>query len=253
MLRTENHFYEKLDTKFKGLNLLSLHSCLLRKERLNLKKHVLVDPKNPDFITIKMAVDEINDCGVLVYPTDSVYGLGTTGLLKEAILKIFKIKNRPLDHPLPLAVSDFDMVDKLAFVKDDAYELMEAFWPGALTIILKKKPIVPDILVGGNKTVGLRMPDHAVPLKIIQLLGVPLVATSANKHGGSNPISATQAIQQIGKEVDLVLDGGSSKGKPSTIIDLTKTPPMILRHGPVSVDLIEKIIGSRVLAFKKFV
>ena len=178
-----------------------------------------VNQKNPEVGAINTAVDVIKCGGVIIYPTDTVYGLGADALNPDAVLKIFTIKGRPLDQPLPVAVSGLDLAGKLAFINETAHKLMGAFWPGALTLVLKKKSIVPSIVVGGSETVGLRMPDHAVPLMVIRGSGAPLVATSANKHGKSSPLEAEATMQQIGDEVDLVLDGGCTKGQSSTIID----------------------------------
>ena len=202
-----------------------------------------VNPKNPEVDAIKTAVDIIKGGGVIVYPTDTVYGLGADALNPEAILKIFKIKGRPLDQPLPVAVSGLEMAAKLAFVNYKASKLMEVFWPGALTIVLKKKSIIPSIVVGGGENVGLRMPDHAVSLMIIRTSGAPLVATSANKHGQPSTLEAEETMRQIGNEVDLVLDGGKTKGQSSTIIDLTRIPPLIVRSGPVTMELLENVVG----------
>jgi len=206
-------------------------------------KVLRVNPEKPESKVIREAVDIIRSGGVVIYPTDTVYGLGVDALNPEAVLRIFKIKNRFPNQPLPVAVSGLEMADRLAFIDEAAGKLMKAFWPGALTLVLVRKRLVPSMVVGGGASVGLRMPNHAVPLRIIQMSGLPLVATSANKHGAQNPLEAAEALRQIGDEVDLLLDGGRAGGQPSTILDLTRKPPLIVRHGPVTREMIEKVIG----------
>lgn len=208
-----------------------------------MNKIIRIHPENPEVAIIREAVDLIRDGGVIVYPTDTVYGLGANALNPDAVLRIFKIKNRSLDQPLPVAVSSLEMAEKLAFFDDDVRKLLKALWPGALTVVVEKKPIVPSVVVGGGTSVGLRMPKHSIPLMIIQMSNLPLIATSANKHGKPSPIEANEVIKQIGSEIDLILDCEKVKGQPSTIIDLTKTVPLLIRSGPVARETIEKIIG----------
>lgn len=207
-----------------------------------MSKIIRVDPENPEISAIRNAADLIKRGSVIVYPTDTVYGLGADALNPEAVLRVFKIKGRSPDQPLPVAVSGLEMAETLAVVSDEARRLMAAFWPGALTLVLPKKPIVPSIVVGGGVSVGLRTPNHAVPLLIIRESGLPLIATSANKHGAPSPVEAEEALRQIGSEVDLIIDCGRVGGQSSTIVDLTKTP-LIVRSGPVTREMIEKIIG----------
>jgi L-threonylcarbamoyladenylate synthase len=201
------------------------------------------DPDDDDGDAIKKAVNVIRNGGIVVYPTDTVYGLGADALNPTAVQRVFTVKNRPMHLPLPVVVRDLTMAKRLAVVDDQAQRLIDAFWPGALTIILEKKPFVPLILTGGGSSVGLRVPNHSVPLMMLELCGVPLVATSANKHGGASPVVAEEAQRQLGNEVDLILDGGPASGQPSTIIDLTKRPPLLVRRGPITRDVIESIVG----------
>jgi L-threonylcarbamoyladenylate synthase len=203
------------------------------------------DPNDDDDgNAIRTAVNVIQNGGVVVYPTDTVYGLGADALNPVAVQRVFAIKNRPMHLPLPVVVRNVMMTKRLAVVDESSQRLIDAFWPGALTIILEKKSLVPHILTSGGVSVGLRMPNHPVPLQMLELAGVPLVATSANKHGGVSPLSAEEAQRQLGHEVDLILDGGTANGQPSTIIDMTKMPPLLVRRGPISRDAIEAIIGK---------
>ncbi len=206
-------------------------------------KIVYLDPGNPKVEIIDAVVGVIKVGGVIVYPTDTVYGLGVDALNTNAVLRIFKIKGRPLDQPLPVAVSGLEMAEGLASVDDKARKLIRVFWPGALTLVLEKRPIVPSIVVGGGATVGLRMPNHAVPLMILDMLGLPLISSSANKHRMPSPLEAGEALRQVGQEVDLILDCGKVGGQSSTIVDLTKAPPLIIRKGPVTKEMLEKVVG----------
>ncbi|MFH0896746.1 MAG: L-threonylcarbamoyladenylate synthase [Candidatus Bathyarchaeota archaeon] len=213
-----------------------------REEGQTMDKIVNVNPKN-QADAIGAAVDIIMYGGIIIYPTDTVYGLGADALNPKAVLKIFKIKDRPLDQPLPVAVSGLEMAETIAHVDDKARKLINAFWPGALTIVLEKRSIVPSVVVSEGSSVGLRMPNHAVPLMILNMSGLPLIATSANKHGMPSPLEACEALRQVNNEVDLVLNCGKVEGQSSTIVDLTKTPPQIIREGPVSREIIEKVVG----------
>ena len=204
-------------------------------------KVLKVDPVKPDPKIISTAARAIKEGLVIVYPTETVYGIGTNALDPKSVLKIFRIKERPLNKALPIAVSGPKMAEKLAFVTEEARKLVREFWPGPLTIILKKKSSVPIEVTGGGENVGLRAPGHAIPLSIMKITGLPLIATSANKHNQPNPETVDEALAQIG-EVDLVLDAGKVKGVPSTVIDLTKRPPVIIRDGPIPRTRIEKIL-----------
>lgn len=203
-----------------------------------------VDPRKPGPEAISLASEAVKRGGVIVYPTDTVYGLGANALNPEAALKVFVIKNRPLDQGMPVAVSGIGMAEELAIVTEEARRLMERFWPGALTILLKKKPVVPPTVTGGGEKIGLRAPNHAVPLSIIRASRLPLIATSANRHGRPNPTTAEEASRQLGEMVDLVIDGGRSEAPvPSTVIDITLELPSIVRDGPVSRRSIEAVIS----------
>lgn len=205
---------------------------------------LIINPKKPEIAEIKTAVKVIQSGGLIAYPTDTLYGLGTNALNPSSVLKVFEAKKRPLDQALPLIVSGLEMANELAFVTDDAKRLIKAFWPGALTIILKRKSTVPSVATGGRLGVGLRAPNHPVPLAIARISGLPLVATSANRHGGANSVDVSDVLNQLGGCIDLILDGGRTKiGIASTIIDLTRAPPLIVRKGPITKEMVEEIIG----------
>jgi len=204
-----------------------------------------VDPEKPDLKTVDLAVRIVQEGGAIIYPTDTVYGIGANALNPQSVLKVFKIKRRPLNEALPIAVSGIDMADELAFIPENTMKLIGRFWPGALTVILRKKPIVPLEVTGGGDYVGLRAPNHPVPIAIIEKAGLPLVATSANKHGGPSPVTAGEALKQVGENVDLCLDAGRTEiQRSSTVLDLTRSPPVVLRIGPISVGAIKKVLGE---------
>jgi L-threonylcarbamoyladenylate synthase len=180
---------------------------------------------------LKLAAEVIQSGGLVVYPTDTLYGLACDALNKEAIARVFKVKKRPISNPLPIAVNDLKMLEKYAFVDERAEKIAKRFLPGALTIILKKKAL-PDILTSGLDSIAIRIPDNKTALKLIGYSGVPITTTSANISGKEPPISVEEVIEQI-KDIDVILDyGGLESRLPSTILDLTGKPK-ILREGKI--------------------
>jgi len=202
-----------------------------------------INPLFPDPRAIERAVRVIQRGGLIVYPTDTVYGLGANALDPEAVRLVFAAKNRPPEQALPVAVRGTRMADELAVITRDVQRLIEAFWPGALTIILEKRTIVPDATTGGRRGVAIRMPDHQIPLQIMEKSGLPLIATSANIHGQPNSLTSEEAISQVGEKVDLVLDGGNASAQPSTVLDMTIRPPRVLRLGSITKEEISLVLG----------
>lgn len=183
---------------------------------------------------------------VVAFPTETVYGLGANALSKSAVKKIFEAKGRPSDNPLIVHISELSSVEKLAKeIPDFAYSLMKKFWPGPLTIILKKQNVVPDITTAGRDTVGIRMPAHNVALQLIHEAGCPIAAPSANSFGKPSPTLAKHVSEDLDGKIPYIVDGGSCKvGVESTIVDLTSEIPLILRPGGVTIEDIEKCIGK---------
>lgn len=186
---------------------------------------------------------------LLIYPTDTVYGLGAIIDREESLKKIYEAKSRAFSSPLIALVSSVDKIEKIAHIDEKnermVKELAKNFWPGALTIILKKKDIVPGIMVSNGDTVGIRIPDLKISLDIIEMAGGILATTSANISGEPSPRSYAELTDEIKSRVDIVIDGGECKiGEVSTIIDLTKSIPKILRKGAISTEEIKKIIGE---------
>jgi L-threonylcarbamoyladenylate synthase len=199
-----------------------------------------------DKSALQKAIDILKNGGVVAFPTDTVYGLGAAADNPAAIRRVFEIKQRPLNMALPLVLADSAQADTVAInIPEEARVLMAKFWPGALTLVLKKSARVPDILTAGSGTVAVRVPNHALSLALIGGAGVPLVGTSANVHGMPSPVTAEEVRAQLEGKVDYVIDGGRTPvGVESTIVDMTVSPPKILRHGAISREEIEKALVS---------
>lgn len=199
-----------------------------------------------DHAAISEAADILRKGGLVAFPTETVYGLGADALNTEAAAKIYAAKGRPSDNPLIVHIADVEAVNTLASdVPDKANMLMEAFWPGPLTIILPKKDIVPDGTTGGLKTVAIRMPSHPTALQLIRESGVYIAAPSANTSGRPSPTEASHVVADMNGRIDMILDGGAvGIGIESTIVDLTGDMPTILRPGYITKSMLENIIGE---------
>ena len=167
--------------------------------------------------------------GVIVYPTETVYGLGANALDEQAILRVFQIKRRPHNKPISLAVSSTEMLQMVAELSKEDLALLEGIFPGPISVLVRKKNIVPYILTAGSPMVGIRFPDHEIALRIIERCG-PITSTSANRTGSRPPSSADEVSNEIADRVDLVVDGGKCRyAEPSTLLDLEKRE--IIRAG----------------------
>lgn len=185
---------------------------------------------------------------LIIYPTDTVYGVGGIIESEETIENIYKAKERNFKSPLIVLVSDMEKIEKIAYINEKNREkiekLIKRFWPGGLTIILKRKDNVPDIMVSGGATVGVRMPEHEIALNIISRAGGMLPTTSANISGEATPKSYAELSEEFKSRVDIIVDGGECPiGSASTIIDMSDELK-ILRLGAISVEEIEKVIGK---------
>jgi len=193
--------------------------------------------------TINEAVQIVKEGGLVVYPTDTVYGLGCDPFNVNAVKRVMKVKGRS-KKPLPVLVASLEEAGEIAHITDEAYRLANKLWPGALTMILRKKPALSNVVTCGLNSVGIRSPNHATALKLIQLSGGFLIGTSANLTGKKSPRTAEEAAKQVGKHVDLILDAGASPiGIDSTIIDLASRSPRIVRPGPVGAREIAEALG----------
>ena len=199
----------------------------------------------PDDDALTLAADILRQGGLVAFPTETVYGLGGNALDPTASMRIYAAKGRPSDNPLIVHIADKKDVYALAEeVPPTANMLIEAFWPGPLTIILKKKPIVPDATTGGLPTVAIRMPSHPAAMEMIRRSGVYVAAPSANRSGRPSPTTAAHVAEDLDGVIDMILDGGPvGIGIESTIVDLTSDVPMILRPGFITKEMLEAIVG----------
>ena len=184
--------------------------------------------------------------GLLGIPTETVYGLGANGLDPEAVAHIFEAKGRPQDNPLILHVPSAEWLARYcADIPAAAYTLAERFWPGPLTMILRRKPVVPDAVTAGLDTVGMRCPAHPVCRAIIAAAGVPVAAPSGNTSGRPSPTNMADMLEDMDGKIDGIVDGGPcAVGVESTIIDLTEEPPRLLRPGGVTLEELRDALGE---------
>ena len=192
------------------------------------------------------AAEILRSGGLLGIPTETVYGLGANALNEDAVLHIFQAKGRPQDNPLILHVPDAGWLERYCReVPETAYLLAEKFWPGPLTMILPRRPVGPLRTTGGLDTVGVRCPDHPVTREIIQRAGVPVAAPSGNTSGRPSPTSAADMLEDMDGKIDGIVDGGPCRvGVESTIIDLTVSPPRLLRPGGLPLEDLRRILGE---------
>lgn len=213
---------------------------------------------------IDRAVALLNDGGLVGLPTETVYGLAADADNVEAVAKIFTAKGRPADHPLIVHLGADDMLPHYAReIPDAAWALAEAFWPGPLTLILKKAPGVLDLVTGGQDTVGIRIPGHPVALTLLRAFaesrrqrgargGGGIAAPSANRFGRISPTSARHVVEELDDSVPLILDGGDSQvGIESTIVDLSRDMPVILRPGAITAEQLSLVLGQSILSLAK--
>ena len=194
---------------------------------------------------LQRAVDILRKGGLVAYPTDTVYGLAALATDARAVQKLFEAKKREPDRAVPLLIaSPPDLAFVASDVPDVARQLIDAFWPGALTLVLRKASDFHSPAVG--ETVAVRVPDHPVPRELARLLGEPITGTSANVSGGAEPRSADEARSQLGDAVDLIIDCGRCPGgQPSTVVDCTVDPPRIVREGALRREELERTSGVK--------
>ena len=191
------------------------------------------------------AVHILLEGGLVVFPTDTVYGVAASSLSPEAVARIYEAKERPRTMAIPVMVAEPDQVSEVAFPQPGFEALAQAFWPGPLTIVLPKTPVLPPIVTAGGNTVALRIPDHPLVLQLLAAARIPLAVTSANRSGQPPARTAQEAWEQLHGRVDVILDGGPAPGgQPSTILDLTHSPPRILREGPISLVDIQRVLSQ---------
>lgn len=206
-----------------------------------------LDLKNStDYSKLKVAGDIIRSGGLVLFPTETVYGLGANGLDENAVKKIYTAKGRKQDNPLILHISNFSMLHKIAKNISKIEEtLMKTFWPGPFTIILNRTDIVPDIVTGGLDTVGIRMPSGKIAKELINYANVPIAAPSANISGRPSGTNISDIFDELSDKVDYIIDGGECEvGVESTVVRVVDGIPNILRPGKISPEEIEKVVGN---------
>ncbi len=185
--------------------------------------------------------------GLVCYPTDTVYGIGAAAGDDAAARRLFAVKGRSRDKPMPLLLADTSDAARVADVTPLAATLAGRFWPGALTIVMPKAPSYRSLALAGSETVALRVPNHDLLREIVRALGEPVTGTSANRADAPAPVSAGEVALQIGEMVELIIDGGLSQARlESTVIDITHDIPKVLREGAVSREEIEDALGRAV-------
>lgn len=210
---------------------------------------IKVEPENlrASQYGVKKAAEIILRGGVVVAPSDTVYGLMADATSELAVKKVFKIKKRPETKPVPVIVRDMEMAKKLAFIDKRLEKILGVIWPGAVTVILQKKYNLPEIVSAGKRTIGLRLPDYKLLHYLMAEVGRPLTATSANISGEESMIDAEEVAGQFRKEFfrpDLILDAGQLKfSEPSTVLDLSTDKPKIIRIGPVNPKKLMEILS----------
>ena len=207
------------------------------KTKISMIKNASEDEKE-----IQEAAEIIKNGGTVVFPTETVYGLGADGLTSEAVKKIFEAKGRPQDNPLIIHVSSKDLNLYAEEVPQIANKLVEKFWPGPLTIILKKKDIVPNETSASLDSIGIRMPNNEIALKLIELSETTIAAPSAIISGRPSPTDLQRCVEDLDGKVDCILGGEQSDiGVESTIVDCTVNPPLVLRPGGVTLEMLREI------------
>ncbi len=188
----------------------------------------------------------IKEGGLVAFPTETVYGLGGNALDPSSVAKIFDAKQRPSFDPLITHIADLETLDRLADIRNPrVYEVIERLWPGSLTIIVPKREIIPDLITSGLPTMAVRMPDHATALSLIRESTGAVAAPSANPFGYLSPTTAEHVEETLGDKIDMIIDGGACRvGVESTVLDMTKEIPLVLRPGGLSLEKLQDAIGE---------
>ena len=209
-------------------------------------EYARVDPEAPDAAVIARAGEILRRGGLVAFPTETVYGLGGDALSPDASRKIYAAKGRPSDNPLIVHIADMEALPPIAAeVPEAAKRLAAAYWPGPLTMVFKKTPIVPAETSGGLPTVAVRMPSHPVAAALIRAAGGYIAAPSANASGRPSPTRAEHVREDMDGRIDMILDGGPVEiGLESTIVDFTEPVPMILRPGYINLQMLREVLGE---------
>jgi len=212
---------------------------------------IRVDGKRPDERVIHQAALIIRQGGVAAYPTESFYGLGVDPAREDAVNRVFQMKEREKNRPILILIPSIESLDSyVTHVSVAAHALIDAFWPGGLTLVFDASDRVPKTVTAGTGKIGIRLSSHPVAASLVRILGAPITSTSANLSGKGACRSGEEVLQQFGKKVDIVLDGGPAMGKSaSTVLDVSVDPPRILRQGMVSKEQLESVISARIFLY----
>lgn len=202
-----------------------------------------IDPVHPDKVILSKAAEIIRGGGLVAFPTETVYGIGADATNPSAVKKIYEAKGRDTSKPILVLISHKeDLVRLVRYIPERVEKLMDAFWPGPLTIIFPALEILPTELLGRGKTIGVRHSSASVPMALCSSVDSPITAPSANCSGGREPLTAEDVAGQLGDWVDLILDGGDSPSDvPSTVVDVSNGPPRLIRGGCTSFDHVADI------------
>jgi L-threonylcarbamoyladenylate synthase len=209
-------------------------------------KIIKINPKKIEIYKIREAAEIIKKGGLVAFPTETVYGLGANVFDEKAVKKIFQVKKRPFNDPIIVHIAKKNDIYKLTKeVPKIVKKLIDKFWPGPLTLILKKRKIIPKIVTAGLKTVAIRMPKNKIALSLIKEAKTPIAAPSANLFGKPSPTTAQHVKEDLLNKIDLIIDGGPTKiGLESTVLDLTTKPATLLRPGGITLEKLKKILGE---------
>ena len=206
---------------------------------------VKLDPDKPDDNILGKVISAIKAGETIAFPTETFYALGVSAYSEAAIRKVYVIKEREQGKPLPLIIEGPSMLKEVTSeIPEIAHSLIEEFWPGGLTLIFKTSPKVPSILTAETSTIAVRDSSHALARLLVARAQVPLTSTSANLSGNESCSSAADVEKQLGDVIDIIIDGGTTEGLlPSTMVDLTKTPPQVVREGIIPSERLQPFIG----------
>jgi len=197
-----------------------------------------INKDTPEYPKLKQAVEIMKKGGIIVYPTDTIYGLGADALNPKAIEKIFKIKQKPISEGLSFIIPDLHDISKYAIVPDTAFRIMKMLTPGPYTFVLKASKLIPKQILPKRQTVGIRIPDSPVCIELTKMLGNPIISTSANISGQPYYTDPLEIEKELDGNIDLILAAGVLKDDPSTVLDLTNEQPVVLRQGKGDVSKI---------------
>ncbi len=208
-------------------------------------KIIKIDPLAPPISALEEAADILRKGGIIAYPTETFYGLGADAFNEVAIKRLYQIKGRDLNKPISILIKDQKMLKRVAdSIPSIAERLIHEFWPGPLTLIFKCQDQLPSCLTGGTGKVGVRISSQLTAQRLLEILDLPITATSANLSGGKSPITAQELLGISTNGIDLILDGGRLSGqRGSTIVDLTLSPPKIIREGEISSEVIKNFLA----------